>query len=807
MGGIRFRHYLVVALRSLSRNRVYSAINILGLALVICLYVMDELSYDRYHEKADRIYRVVMDARLMGEEIKGAVSPAPMSQALIDEIPEVETSVRLWHRGDVVVANGDRKFTEEVFYADATYFSVFTHPLIEGDPQTGLAEPKSVVLTGTASTKLFGAESPVGKTVSLNDDDYVVTGLAENIPHNAHVHFDYLASLVSREDSRNQMWVSNNYYTYLVAAEGASVAGIESKLEAMVLKYAGPQIKAFLKVSFEEFVKSGGKYRFELQALPDVHLQSNFDIELEPPGDILYVYMFTSVAILVILVACINYTNLTTARASSRSVEINMRKAVGANRSQLIRQFLGESLLQTILAFLLAVSATAACLPYLSSVLEKPLTFAAFGGSHYAAAAGLVLLVGLGAGSYPAFLLASFRPQQVLKGAAKSTSRGTLRNILVFFQFVVSVVLVVGTVVIFEQIQFVQSKHLGFDKEQVVVVQRAWPIRKKLDAFRNELFRDSRIVSVGGANDVPGEWFGNSAFIPEGAPGEKSYLLWRLVIDDYFLETMRMPVIEGRGFSTQFTSDSSAVLLNEAAVRHIVWPDPASGPIGQRITEPGDNPDETITHTVIGVVKDFHFESLREGIRPVIVQNVRHPETSNVQKVVIRIETEDYPSVLRKIEDTWTSIAPGQPFIHSFLDSDLDALYRADQKTAGIAGGFSIMAIVVGCLGLFGLTSFMAEQRTKEIGVRKTLGASEMSVMQLLAQDIFKLVFVGNVIAWPIAYYMMNQWLQDFAYRTSLGAWPFLAGAMIALLVTALTVSFQTVKAARMNPIEALRYE
>ena len=808
-GGRMFRNYMAVAIRSLSRNRVYSLINILGLALgigcslVICLYVMDELSYDRYHVKADRIYRVILDGKLMGKEINGAVSPAPMAQALVDEIPDVVSSVRLWQRNNVLVGWEGRRFTEDVFYADGSYFSIFTHPMIEGDPNTALKEPNSIVLTRSSAFKYFGDLSPLGKTLKLNSDEFVVTGVAEDVPHNSHVHFDFIASLVSREDSRNQMWVSNNYFTYLLLTGGASVPEIETKLNAMVRKYAGPQIKA-MNTTFEEFEKSGGRYGFKLQPLTDVHLHSHYDIELEPNGDVVYVYMFSTIAILVILVACINYTNLTTARASKRSTEIGMRKAVGANREQLIGQFLGESILLTVSAFLLAVASTAFLLPVLSGLLEKPLSFESFTVTHVVAAGCLVLFVGVGAGAYPAFLLSGFMPQVVLKGSAGSTSRGTLRSVLVVFQFVVSVVLVVGTAVVSDQVRFVQTKHLGFNKEQLVVIQRAWPIREKLGAFKEELLRDPRIRGVGGASDIPGDSFSNTVFLPEGASGDQPYLLWHVSIDDDFIETMELSVVEGRGFSLDFVSDSSAALLNRTAAELLGWRD---GSVGKRLVSPGLGEDDSEIYSIIGVIEDFHFETLREEIRPVILVHARYSKTNNVERVVIRIQTDDHKAVLEKIKETWQLLAPDQPFAYSFLNDDLDAIYRADQKTAGIAGGFSAMAIVIGCLGLFGLTSFMAEQRTKEIGVRKALGASVAGVVQMLSKGIVKLVIIGNVIAWPIAYYLMDAWLQNFAYRTTLGVMPFLLGGSLTLLIAMATVSFQTVRAARGNPVEALRYE
>jgi putative ABC transport system permease protein len=805
-----FRNYLMVAIRSLSRNRIYSLINVCGLALgigcslVIMLYVMDELSYDRHHTNVDRIHRVILDAQLMGKEIQGAVSPAPMAQAVIEEIPDVENAVRMWRRNDVLIGREDRKFNEYVYYADASYFSIFTHPLIEGDPATALVEPNSIVLTRSGASKIFGDEPALGKSIKLNSDDFVVTGIAEDVPHSAHVHFDYLASLVTRKDSRDQMWVSNNYFTYLHLNEGVRVSDIEAKLNAMVRKYAGPQIKSILKVTLEEFEKNGGRYVFHLQPLTDVHLRSHFDYELEPNGDILYVYMFSSIALLVIVVACINYTNLTTARASKRSIEIGMRKAVGAYRGQLVGQFLGESVLLTIVAFVLGIASTYLLLPTLSAQLDKPLSFASFSSWHIVSAVIATLVVGVGAGAYPALLLSRFRPQVVLKGASGLSTRGTLRSVLVVFQFVVSVVLVVGTVVVSDQLGYIQNKHLGFDKDRLVVVQRAWPVRKQLDAFKEELLRDPRILAVGGASNVPGKWFSNSAYLPEGMTGEQSRLLWRLSVDNDFVGTMGMTMVEGRSFSREFASDSTAALLNQKAVESLGWQGQA---VGKQIGQPRRAGEEPLMYTVVGVVSDFHFESMREEIRPVIIQHVAHSKTENVSRVLIRLQTDDYVGVIEKIKQTWKGLAPDHPFVYSFLNDNLDNLYRADQKTAGVAGGFSALAIAIGCLGLFGLTSFMAEQRTKEIGVRKALGASVSGVVRMLSQDIVKLVIVGTVIAWPIAYYLMDAWLQDFVYRMTLGPVPFLMGGCLALLVALGTVSFQTFRAARRDPVDALRCE
>lgn len=804
------RNYLAVAIRGLKRSRANSLINVIGLALgiacslVITMWVMDELSYDRHHVKADRIYRMVLDAKLMGKEIKGPVTPFPMGPAIVEEIPEVEAAVRLWQRTDMIVTRKERVFPEKVFFADASYFDVFTHPLIEGEPSTALREPQSVVITRSAAMKLFGDLNALGETITINNEDFEVTGVAEDVPHQAHAHFEYLVSMSSRAPNREDAyWVSNNYRTYAVLSEGASPAEVEDKLNVLVRRHAAPQIQMILKVSFDEFEDNGGRYAFRLQRLTDIHLRSHYDMEIEPNGDIDYVYMFSSIAILVIAVACINYTNLTTARASRRSVEIGMRKAVGARRGQLIGQFLGESILLAFVSGVMALLLVELLLPRLSGYLGKPLTLDVFSWTQAVVGVGLILALGTVAGAYPAFLLSGVRPEAVMKGPVGFSGKGSLRGVLVVFQFVVSVVLVIGTTVVAKQVQYVQNKHLGFDKDHLIVLHRAWPIRSKFAAFREELERDPRIQSVAGSSDIPGQWFNNSAFLPEGSSGGQTYLLWRLCIDEAFVETMGMNVVEGRTFSRDFASDSSAALLNRAAADLLGW----ENPIGKRLRHPGRVGGEFVTYEVIGVLEDFQFESLREEVRPLIVQHVRHPETNNMNNVVIRFRTDDVPALLEKVEATWAAMRPDQPFLFSFLNDDLDALYAADRKIAGIAASFSALAIVIGCLGLFGLALFTAEHRRKEIGIRKTLGASVGSVVGMLSADVIKYVVVGNVVAWPIAYYVMDHWLQDFAFRTSIGVLPFLAAGGLAMLVALGTVSVQTIKAARANPVDALKYE
>jgi len=803
------KNCLLVGLRSLLRHPLYSVINISGLAIgiacsmMIWTFIQYELSYDGYHEKADRLYRVVLNARLMGKEIRGAVAPAPMAGALTEEVSEVETATRLRTRGDVYVRRGDRRFTEEVFYADRTYFDVFTHRLVRGDPATALKEPNSIVLTESAAEKYFGSEPAIGAGLTLNSDEYIVTGVAEDMPANSHFHFSLLGSLVTRADSRSQSWLSNNYRTYLVLKEGRSPEAVDARLAELVQKYAAPQIAAVLNASWDDLGRADGNYAFFLQPVRDVHLFSDLDVELEPGGDVLYVYIFAAIAVLVLVVACINYVNLATARALNRAREIGMRKTLGAYRGQLILQLLAESTVLATFATLIAHVVVHLTLPVLSDRLSKPLSVEWTNGFFLGVSALLALLVGLAAGSYPAFLMASFRPQEALKTRTPAAGNGGMRSALVVFQFLVSIVLMVGTVVVFDQLQYVQNKPLGFRKEHLIVLHRTWPVRAQMATLKEELLRDSRILAVTATSNVPGRSFSNTVFTPEGASGDQSVLLWTLGVDEDFYSTMEMELVDGRGPSGGLASDSTRAVLNESAAELIGWKD---GAVGRRLMGLGATSGDREAIEVIGVVRDFHFESLHQQIRPLIMRTTQH-RYSRSRFVVIRVRTPNLTGVLASVREKWQSVAGDAPFRFTFLEDDLDALYREDRKTAGIIGGFSLFAILIGCLGLFGLTSFTTTQRTKEIGVRKALGASVGSVLVLLSRDVVRLVIAATVIAWPVAYYLMADWLENFVYRTTLGPSAFLLGGGAALGTALATVSVLTVRAAHLDPVRALRDE
>jgi len=806
-----FKNYVKIALRNFLKHKGFSFINIFGLAigvaccLLIVLYVLDEVSYDQYHEKADQIYRVGIRGFVNNNLFHGVVTCAPMAKALVNEFPEVTAATRLRNFGFPVFRYKDKVFSEEkVFWVDQAFLDVFTVPFIKGDPKTALAQPNTIVLTRSMALKYFGDEDPVGK--SLNADkrrDYLVTGVVQDVPHNSHFHYDFLASLVTYDDSESPIWVSNNYYTYLVLQEGASSEAFEAKLAALVKKYVGPQIQAAVGITLEQFFASGGDWSYFIQPLTGIHLHSHLDYELEPNGDIAYVYIFSIIAIGILLVACINFVNLATARAANRAREVGIRKTVGSNRGQLIRQFLSETTIMSFFAVLLALLAVQLLLPlfnnitgkglavpYIQNVLTIPLLL------------GLVLFIGILAGTYPAFFLASFDPVVVLKTEMSGRSKkSNMRNVLVLFQFTVSIVLIVGTVIVSRQLKYIQNRNLGFNKEQVVIVKKTDDIGNQVPAFRQELLKNPKVINATNTNNLIGNEFGNSAYKLAGATGEETHLLWTYTTDPHFVETYQIEMAAGRYYKEERQADQQSAVINEAAVKDLGLTDP----VGKQIVAIGPTPDRSLTFTIIGVMKNFHFKSLHHQIGPLIV-HLYGPEGRG-RYVSVRIHSENIRETMTFLENTWRKFAANQAFEYEFFDDHFARIYQAEERTGQIFFSFSLLAIFIAILGLFGLAAFVAEQRTKEIGIRKVLGATEVGIIFLLSKQFTKWVVLSNLFAWPIAYHFMTKWLQRFAYQASISVWSFLFAFIVVLFLALLTVSYQTVKAARSNPVELLRYE
>ena len=805
-----FKNYVKVAVRNLLKQKFYSFINITGLAvgiaccLLILLYVRHELSYDRYHEKVDRLHRVTVSLRFGGTEGEAGVVGRPTAQALVDDYPEVETAVRVTETSNWFVRYGDKTFKEtRLAFADHTLFEVFTIPLLKGYPATALKEPNTLVLSEAMAMKYFGHEDPLGKTLNLDGTkDYLITGVFENMPDNSHFHCDFFASFATVEERYSPIWLSFNLFTYIVLREGADAAALEDKFPEMVEKYCGPEFEMFANTTLEELVASGNYVRYHLQPVLDIHLHSRVDDEFEPNGDITVVYIFSAIALFILIIACVNFMNLSTARSANRAMEVGMRKVVGSFRSQLIVQFLSESFLMSAIALVMAIGLSAAVLPFFNNLAGIELNAAhLFSGALIFSFFLIIILVGVAAGVYPAFFLSSFRPVSVLKqGYGSGTGNRLIRRVLVIFQFVASTVLIIGTLVVLKQLHYIQNRKLGFEKERVILVHDAFILRDQSDAFKQEVVKHPGVINATLSSYLPVTSSRSSNVVfPEGKMTEETAPIQTWRGDHDFVDTFGLEILQGRDFSVSFSTDSSAVIINEATAKHFGWDEPLGKQLGMYVSN--DSPVMEM-FTVVGVVRDFHFESLRSRIGPWSLFLGR-----STGFVAVRLETEGVSEVIRFIEEKWDLFTSSQPFEYSFLDDRFDAMYRAERRLGTIFEVFASLAIFVGCLGLLGLAAFSAEQKTKEIGIRKTLGATVPGIVFLISKEFGKLVIIAFIFAVPVSYYIMSRWLEDFAYRIEIGVLPFVLSGLISFVIALLIVSYQAVKAALRDPVDSLKYE
>ena len=804
---VMFKNYLKIAVRNIVKHKAYSFINIIGLALgmasciLIFSYVLYELSFDRYHENADRIYRLGLRGRQGEKVISIALSNAPTAPALIEEYPEVENAVRFYSAPKTLVEYGDKRFYDEgILYADKTVFDVFSWPMLKGNPNTALTTAYSVVITAEMAEKYFGDEDPMNKTIRFNDqEDYTVMGVIDHIPLNSHFRFTMLCSfetMYAQNREHMEGWVPFNYATYILLREGQDYKALEDKFPAFIEKHMASVQQAL-----------GGALEYLLQPMTQIHLHSTLEYDFSDHSDITYIYLFIAIAVFILLIACINFMNLATARSSKRAQEIGLRKTFGSNRGKLLSQFFGETMLYSLFAFLLAMTIAYFTLPVFSSISGRSLSL------HYSEfpwfLPGLILLtvfVGLAAGSYPALLLSSFQPARIFKGRIKTGGWGLrFRNGLVVFQFAISIFLIIGTGTIVDQLHYMKNKRLGFDREHVIVLRiRRSRIQESVQTFKTDLERFHGIASVAVTNHVPVELTSTDACVPDGYPeGQSSILIRSMAADEDLIPTLKLELAAGRNFSEEFTTDEDdAVIINETAVERFGWDDPIGESLHFRV---GSGLDERDPKTVIGVVKDFHIQSLHRPIEPLYISNNVHQLAPNY--LLVRIKVGSIPSTLAFLKETWQRTDPDRPFDYSFLDDQLDNLYRAEVKLRTIFSYFTGFAIFIACLGLFGLASFTAEQRTKEIGIRKVLGSSIVGILFLLIKEFTKWVVVANIVAWPLAYFALHRWLQHFAYRTDMSLYMFLLSGILALLIALITVGYQAVKAARANPVMSLRYE
>ena len=800
------RNYFLIAFRNIVKQKFYSFINILGLtigiaaSLFIILYVTDEWSYDRFHKNIERMYRVGLNGKLAGQEVHVVSTPPPLASAMVNEVPGVEQALRLWQWGDVVIRYEDKVFTEDlIFHTDSNFFKVFSFELLEGDPETALKEPNSMVITESIAKKFFGDGEKLGQIITFSNDNKAmkVTGVIEDPPHNSHFKYNYLISFSSNDFGKSDQWISNSLHTYFILEEGAKLDNIQLALNNnLIPKYVGPALQQFLGISLEQFMEQDGAYGYFITAVKDIHLHSDIDGELEPPGDIAYIYIFVAIGLFIIIIASINFMNLSTAKSSGRAREVGMRKTLGSLKSQLISQFLIESTIYSFIAVTLAAFVVSVLLPQFNLLSGKELEFSQllnplmiFG------AITLMLLIGILAGSYPAFYLTRFKVADVFKGsAAKGSKSGLIRGGLVVIQFSISILLIICTMLVYRQLQYTQNKNLGFDKEKVIVISNVDRLESNRKAFKDALQNDANIVAASYSNSViPGV---NNTTIFRKPESEEDHIIGLYFADHEHFDVMGFELVAGRNFSREFPSDSTAMLVNEAIVDAMGWEDP----IGERlISFNGEKPMEI---TVVGVLKDYNFESLRENIRPIMI---RLGDFGN--DMTVRYTHEDPKEAVELLESKWKEVAPNEPFEFAFLDERFDEMYRAEQRLGVLFTIFTGLAIFIACLGLFGLAAFTAEQRTKEIGIRKAMGASSFTIVRLLSSEFVKFILIAFVISIYPAYYFISGWLENFVYRIGIDWWVFLLSGIIAFVIALITVSFQSVKASRLDPATTLRYE
>lgn len=803
-GLIMLKNYFRIALRNFKRYKGYTFINLAGLAfgmtscLLILLYIHSELSYDRYHEHADSICRVTTFLDLGNRELDIATSNHPIGLTLERDYPEVLASVKLRpYLGRIQAVSGDKQFMEDdIFLAETSIFEVFTFPLTSGDPQTALASPYTLVITETTAERYFGDSEPLGKVIRLDDRwDFTVTGVMKDVPENSHFTFDMLCSFETLYEDipqQRERWMGDiDNYTYILLQEDFDPQELESKLPPLIEKNVGTLMK-----------RLGGRFELSLQPLTDIRLYSDLLGELSTTGNIRYIYIFSICAFFILIIACFNFMNLSTARSTKRAKEIAMRKVLGSYRKQLVKQFLVESLFYSFLALILALALVKFSLPifrsYSGTAMNIHLTDISW---LIPGCIGFMLLVGLMAGSYPALFLSAFRPAQVLKGALGSkVKHSQFRNILVVIQFTISIILMIGTFVIASQLKYMKKRNLGFNKEHVAVL----PIGDNSDAqslasIKEELRRHPGVLFVSAASNVPGYGARHNAFLPEGFQVDESLMFGSVSIDHEFLPTLGIEIAAGRNFAQEFrTDESTSVLINQTAAKRIGWSD--ENAVGKTIRELDGR---RIKKTIIGVVRDFHITSLHQEIESIILENT----PSRFGFFSIRLDAENISQTMGFLEKTWNRLFPSTSFDYFFLDDSFDSQYRAEERLTSLFSYFTLFAILIACLGLFGLTSFTVEQKTKEVGIRKVMGATISGICLLFSREFLKWILLANILAWPIAYYAMNQWLQGFAYRTNLGIGIFALSTGLALLIAIVTVSFQSIKAALANPVDSLRYE
>ncbi len=822
-----FRNYFKIGLRNISRNKVSSIINIAGLAIgitcviFILFYVQDELKYDRFFKSADRIYQVNIEGNMGGQEYLSGTTPPPAGAALVNTFPEIETYTRFFNASDEVVRSEENKqvenyFTEKnVHGVDSNFLQVFNYRLLQGNEATCLLQPNSVVITEQIAKKYFGNSNAMGRVLLFDDDrkPFTVTAVMQNIPSQSSLQFDMLRPIASYPAVKrfSWSWVWTQMATYIklrdnVPNDATAILNLESKFPAMVKTQAA---NAFIRIGqpLDELEKKGGKYILRLQPLTAIHLHSaGIGSNLTTLSDIKYVYIFSVIAFFIIILACVNFMNLSTAQSAKRAKEVGIRKVLGSVKTQLIKQFFTEAFIYTVIAAIIALLLILVLVKPFNQLSGKDLSFnLLFSNNNLFYLLVLVIITGLLAGSYPSFYLTSFKPVEVLKGKLLKTNLGNifLRNGLVIFQFTISTGLIICTIIMFQQLQFTRNKNLGLNKDNMIVIANSNRLGSGEETFRQQVLNMPGIKSTSITTSVPTKYLFTDGYVPVPNNNEdiaKDISLTSYIVDYDFVPALQLQLLTGRNFSKDF-SDSTSVIVNEETVKQVGWKEP----LGQYLEYPGGNNQK---FKVVGVVKDFNVQSLHNAIIPfALFHSSSKTYDIGSSYIMARIEPGETNNVISKLETKWKSFAPATPFDYSFLDEEFNALYKSDKRVGSVFGLFTMLSIFVACLGLFGLATYTAERRTKEIGIRKVLGASVQGVVRLLSKDFLKLVFIAALIAFPLAWWAMNKWLEDFVYRININWQVFVAAGIAVLLIALITVSFKAIKAAIANPVKSLRTE
>lgn len=799
------RNYFKIVIRTIAKNKTYSFLNVFGLAiglsccLLTLIYVIDELSFDNGFPNEERMFRIVQNGNIGGNKFNTAYTPAPMADALLDEFSQVESVTRI--RGSIPNSEStpiqlqDQVFMEpRVYYGDSNAIAFFGIHLIQGNPLKALSLPNSVVITQQTAERYFKDQDPIGRSLKFVDinQDLVVTGVADPFPANTHFHFDFLATFSSIEASKGTRWIGAASITYFKVKEGQLIEDLSNGLPLLFTKYVAPQMQDILGLSLTQFLNEGGTLAFQTQAVKDIHLSSSLDNELEHNSSWTFIYVYSSIASLILLLAAINFINITTSRASGRAKEIGLRKVFGSVRNQLVRQFLVESVLISICAYLLAIVIAFLALPFVNDLLNKEYAIADLFNPKIISLFFLIaFVVGIISGLYPSFFLSSFEPVLILKGLITKGKKGMiLRNGLVIVQYTIATTLLICTLIVLLQVRYMKNKELGFNKDQVLVLQNANALGEKQDYFQNELKSNSSIVDASYSSSLPGNISGKAVFKSENESISAVYST--VSVDENFFNVYGINLAAGRNFTKEHSKGK--VIVNEAAVKNLRWKEP----LAKRF-----NPGTPDVSEVVGVVKNFNFESLHEAIQPIVI--AYKTEDDRIKYLSIKIRGQNMDETIAAIRSKWMEVAPAHPFNYFFFDEHFNTLYKDDEKLGRAIIALTIIATVVASLGLFGMVFFVVNERVKEIGIRKVLGSSVSQITMLVNKEIIGKVMIAAFAAWPLSYFIVLKWLEGFAYRIPVSIAPFVAASALTVLIALATIAYQTLSAARANPIDTLR--